>query len=1141
MESDEDNGAAGNMPEFGAIFMSNVASKKECFKHKVFALPSSQAKFVKQVKAGMVLFLFEYEKRELFGVYQACSDGAMDIVPHLCNSLGKKFPAQVHFKPIWYCNPLSEKMFQDAIYDNYYSAKKFNFGLSEDQVHRLLLLFSSRKLKNKLPRQPLTKLVNRAVDEERRLMDDDRFALLQRADMQSSEDVFEPGMSRHLGNLLNRPKEPDDDIPFIEDRIDTEDEFNSVAHGLLTGYTSECVNRRTDNDGRLLRSNLSENRLHDSFYKVRRLADGGRLLTGELVNDKFQVDSDLNPIHFREYPVGPLDVKTDDDDKLMMRNRTVGGYDTDIGFGSAHSTEHRGKSLNRNQLGINDNKFLIGGHGEKEYNHHHIVEPAVSNDGNLDERLENRHCMDYFSGSASASERIGSLLHKIRKPTGDGWFSMNERIGGEPNLCSHLGPGFSTENFGNPLNSGCRTINDAKISKSEGRVAENIVDSIRCSTTSNKNFGYVSSVDGQVADDGRFRNDNWDGWFSMNERIGGEPNLCSHLGPGFSTENFGNPLTSSCRTINDAKISKSEGRVTENIVDSIRCSTTLNKNFGYVSSVDGEVADDGRFRNDNRVEIAERIDTFARPVISTECTSLSKMRQNSLVYPNTSHSTCHDATVARAVAYNPELARSHYLRFSSFAANGSSSSVQENPCHGSGGNHYFLSNSASPTYGLEAKGLSRRLDVASAYEHKAVLPTISDHSSQSPCGTANYFLNADLSNHVDLNSSAYLDYRCSSFPNPSSASLPRVETFERDKGSASYALNSMENPTFRKGENFPLTSRGMHQSLIYHEIGKTSAGQEFLCSAKQDLNLGMYHHEEDSLNYDNDDFKRSKENILDYEEHQRRSKTPSYDSSSNRRSVFSRLTSGPEAQVQEKEENDNYVCYDGCHMDSSVNEVMDSLQQGHNNRVREGEKPKKCKPFHSTFAYGESGLDEREIFVASNIEIDQSMKMRKMKEAYGAIDENMDEVPKETRVVDFKRRSETKKSFIETSTKTNPSIVEGKISRVNAEDDSLKDKSCKRRKLVRPAFTKNDSVDEGVVSNPSDNCDTVLTVHEAKMLNPDTRLSSVISKGSRKLGVTNIMSSFKSEGPKILKIGSLSSRSHKHEQGKETSNIPRNN
>lgn len=97
MEHDEENDIAGSIPEFGAIFMSNIATKKECFKRKIFGLPSSLAEFVKQVKAGMILFLFEYEKRELFGVYRACSDGAMDIAPHLFNNLGMKFPAQVCF------------------------------------------------------------------------------------------------------------------------------------------------------------------------------------------------------------------------------------------------------------------------------------------------------------------------------------------------------------------------------------------------------------------------------------------------------------------------------------------------------------------------------------------------------------------------------------------------------------------------------------------------------------------------------------------------------------------------------------------------------------------------------------------------------------------------------------------------------------------------------------------------------------------------------------------------------------------------------------------------------------------------------------------------------------------------------------
>jgi hypothetical protein len=78
-----------------AIFMSNRATRKECFRRKLLGLPSGQADFVKQVKAGMVLFLFEFERRELHGVFQACSDGAMNIVPHAYSSSGKQFPAQV--------------------------------------------------------------------------------------------------------------------------------------------------------------------------------------------------------------------------------------------------------------------------------------------------------------------------------------------------------------------------------------------------------------------------------------------------------------------------------------------------------------------------------------------------------------------------------------------------------------------------------------------------------------------------------------------------------------------------------------------------------------------------------------------------------------------------------------------------------------------------------------------------------------------------------------------------------------------------------------------------------------------------------------------------------------------------------------
>lgn len=96
MESDEEHRTVHGMyPECGAIFMSSSSTKNECFRRRLFGLPSGQGQFVKQVKTGMILFLFEFEKRELHGVFQACSDGAMNIVSSAWSTSGKHFPAQV--------------------------------------------------------------------------------------------------------------------------------------------------------------------------------------------------------------------------------------------------------------------------------------------------------------------------------------------------------------------------------------------------------------------------------------------------------------------------------------------------------------------------------------------------------------------------------------------------------------------------------------------------------------------------------------------------------------------------------------------------------------------------------------------------------------------------------------------------------------------------------------------------------------------------------------------------------------------------------------------------------------------------------------------------------------------------------------
>lgn len=79
---------------FGAIFMCNRRTRRECLRHRLFGLPINKKSLVEQVVPGMMLFLFEFERRELWGVFEATSYGDMDIVPNAYS--GGSFPCQVH-------------------------------------------------------------------------------------------------------------------------------------------------------------------------------------------------------------------------------------------------------------------------------------------------------------------------------------------------------------------------------------------------------------------------------------------------------------------------------------------------------------------------------------------------------------------------------------------------------------------------------------------------------------------------------------------------------------------------------------------------------------------------------------------------------------------------------------------------------------------------------------------------------------------------------------------------------------------------------------------------------------------------------------------------------------------------------------
>ncbi|KAL4559827.1 hypothetical protein LXL04_031973 [Taraxacum kok-saghyz] len=135
-----DNNATStqNNNEFsGYIFMCSGKTKPECYINRVFGLPSGRKEVVEKINPGTKLFLFDFDSKLLYGVYEASSKGGMNLEPA---AFGGQFPAQVRFTIYKEVLPLPLNSFRHAIKDNY-QRSKFAPELNSQQVSALLSLY----------------------------------------------------------------------------------------------------------------------------------------------------------------------------------------------------------------------------------------------------------------------------------------------------------------------------------------------------------------------------------------------------------------------------------------------------------------------------------------------------------------------------------------------------------------------------------------------------------------------------------------------------------------------------------------------------------------------------------------------------------------------------------------------------------------------------------------------------------------------------------------------------------------------------------------------------------------------------------------------------------------------------------------
>jgi len=104
-QAEESKAEEAARPPSGYVFFCNNRTESECLEKQLFGAPRSEWNWVSQVKREDILFLLNYQSHRLHGVFEAASDGKMNIDLYAFDGY---FPAQVRARRRMRCSPLDE-------------------------------------------------------------------------------------------------------------------------------------------------------------------------------------------------------------------------------------------------------------------------------------------------------------------------------------------------------------------------------------------------------------------------------------------------------------------------------------------------------------------------------------------------------------------------------------------------------------------------------------------------------------------------------------------------------------------------------------------------------------------------------------------------------------------------------------------------------------------------------------------------------------------------------------------------------------------------------------------------------------------------------------------------------------------------